>query len=289
MFDALLDSLAPQVQKIVIVDNGSTQDQSSWMARWPEGEKITVLALGENKGVAAAQNRGIDLAKRNGASHVLLLDHDSIPAPDMVEKLFEALEDLTRQGYNIAAVGPRYRFPNTNHYSYFVRFGSLRFKKIYCRDDAEREYVPVDFLISSGCLISRDVLDAVGPMDESLFVDHVDTDWFLRARYGGYAAFGVCGAIMDHQLGHSLFRFGFEKKKILPVHSPLRLYYIFRNSILLYRRAYAPHDWKVNDLVRLGLMLAFFSLCIRPRMEYIKMMARGICDGLKGVAGRYGV
>jgi len=274
---ALLGALAPQVREIVVVDNGQAQTSSLLMSAGIASDKISVLALGENYGVAAAQNRGIAVAKRKGATHVLLLDHDSIPAPDMVEKLFEAVENLTGRGLKVAAVGPRYRFPDTDHYSYFVRFGKLRFKKIYCSGEDGREYIPVDFLISSGCLIPCDALNAVGQMDESLFIDHVDTDWFLRARYDGYAAFGVCSATMDHQLGDGLFHLGFGTKKKLPIHSPLRLYYIFRNSILLYRRAYAPDDWKVNDLVR---------LC-HPRKEYIKMMARGIRDGIKCVTGRY--
>ena len=37
-------------------------------------------------------------------------------------------------------------------------------------------------LISSGCLIPLSAIDTIGEMDEELFIDHVDTDWFLRAK-----------------------------------------------------------------------------------------------------------
>lgn len=74
---------------------------------------------------------------------------------------------------------------------------------------------------------------------------------------------------------------------MLPIHSPQRLYYIFRNSFLLYRRAYAPGRWIINDLVRLGLMFVFFSTHIHPRRAYMNMMVRGVYDGIRGISGRY--
>lgn len=178
----LLTSVIRQVEEIILVDNGSATDPSDLQVTQANAKQITVLCLHENTGVAAAQNTGLDEALRRGATHVLLLDHDSVPAPDMVEKLLQASEDLIRQELKIAAVGPRYRFPDTHYYSYFVRFGWLKFKKIYCSGDTDQALIWTDFLISSGCLISRAAIEAVGPMDEALFVDHVDTDWFLRAK-----------------------------------------------------------------------------------------------------------
>jgi len=49
-----------------------------------------------------------------------------------------------------------------------------------------------DMLIASGCLIPADVLRDVGLMDDALFIDHVDTDWCMRARARGYRLLGVC-------------------------------------------------------------------------------------------------
>lgn len=283
----LLQSVVRQVAAVIIVDNGSTADLSMLEIVQGHPDHISLVLLRHNEGVAAAQNRGIAEAIDKGATHFLLLDHDSIPEPGMVEKLFSAWEALTRTGEKIAAVGPRYRFPLTRRYSYFVRFGVWRFQKIYCPGDSGNLFIPVDFLISSGCLIPADVIADVGWMDEGLFIDHVDTDWFLRARAKGYVSFGVCVAMMDHALGDSLIPFWFCKKKMLPIHHPLRLYYIFRNSFLLYRRPYSVRQWRRNDLVRLGLMFFLFSTSVPPRRQYFIMMARGIRDGIRGISGRY--
>lgn len=285
----LLKSIVPQVKAVVIVDNGSGAYFPTLSIAGTDPQKISLIRMIENRGVAAAQNRGIAEARQRRADYVLLLDHDSIPAPDMVEKLSLAWVELTQAGKKVAAVGPRYRFLNTNYFSYFVRFGKLRFQKIHCPDETGGKYISADFLISSGCLIPLSAIADIGLMDETLFMDHVDTDWFLRARAKGYSSYGVFEARMDHSLGDSLFSFGFRKKKMLPVHNPLRLYYIFRNSFLLYRRPHAHQKWMVNDLVRLGLMFLFFSTRIRPRRKYLRMMTKGIYDGARGLSGRYQV
>jgi len=126
----------------------------------------------------------------------------------------------------------------------------------------------------------------IGIMDESLFIDHVDTEWFLRAKAKGYASFGICGTIMEHKLGDYLFNFWFGKKRTLPVHSPLRLYYVFRNSILLYKRPYVSKKWIVNDVIRLCLMFILFSIRVSPRVKFFMMMTKGIYDGVRGKNGK---
>ncbi|RMD68156.1 MAG: glycosyltransferase, partial [Gammaproteobacteria bacterium] len=146
--------------------------------------------------MAAAQNVGIRWCKRQGCRYVLFLDQDSIPHPSMVKGLLQALNRLVAQGQRIAAVGPRYRDPRTGATSRFIRFGWGRTRPVPCGD-----IVPVDFLIASGMLVPMSTLEAVGGMDEGLAIDHVDTEWLLRARALGYRPYGVCAAWMEHQLG----------------------------------------------------------------------------------------
>jgi rhamnosyltransferase len=282
----LLHALVSQVDSVIIVDNGSDIDISLCCNHYSSRE-VSVLRLDKNMGVAFAQNTGIREATKMNATQVLLLDHDSIPDSNMVSVLIEADLKLLQSGEKVAAVGPRYKFHNTNLSSFFVRFGLFRFEKIYCTDKGCPEYVPVDFLISSGCLISLNAIFEVGFMDDSLFVDHVDTEWFLRAKAKGYKFFGICNAIMEHKLGDYLFNFWFVKKLTLPVHSPLRLYYIFRNSILLYKRPYVSKKWIVNDVIRLCLMFILFSIRVPPRLKFFMMMTKGIYDGVRGKSGMY--
>ncbi len=240
----LLRALVGQVAYMAVVDNGALESTRSFLqglaAEWPS---LEIFPQGQNVGVAAAHNIGIARMRTRGCTHVLLLDQDSIPAPDMVEKLLHACLKLESEGKRVAAVGPGYQDPRTNHTSFFVRFGWLGFKHIYC-DQLDKAPIPVDFLISSGSLIPIATLDQVGGMDEQLFTDHVDTEWFLRAASRGYRAYGLGEARMEHSLGKgAAIRLWLGRWRYIALHSPLRHYYMFRNSILLYRRNYAPWKW----------------------------------------------
>ena len=282
----LLEAIETQVAEIVIVDNGSTEHVIAWLQQQASTSRIVLVALGTNLGIAAAHNKGIQIAQEKGHSHVLLLDHDSIATPPMVDNLMAASIKLAAEGMAIAAVGPRYYDPSSKHMSSFVRFGWFKFSRAPCPPAGRpSKPLPVDFLISSGSLISIDTLEKVGMMDEGLFIDHVDTEWFLRARAAGYQAFGACDAIMEHSLGIGSMAVWFGRWRHVPKHSPLRHYYIFRNSILLYKRSYAPTKWIIADLVRLAFMLVFYSFVTPPRIQHLGMMLKGIRDGIRNRVG----
>jgi rhamnosyltransferase len=140
-------------------------------------------------------------------------------------------------------------------------------------------------------LIALSAIDDIGLMDEGLFIDHVDTEWFLRAKSKGYQAFGVCGAVMQHGLGEQTHQVslltarGRGRQRNVPQHKPFRYYYIFRNSILLYKRNYASGLWKWNDSQRLLMIAVMFGVFKAPRWKNLKMMYKGLIDGAKGVSG----
>ncbi|MGA3085872.1 MAG: glycosyltransferase family 2 protein [Thermodesulfobacteriota bacterium] len=283
VLDRLLRTLAGQVAYMAVVDNGAMESTRSFLqglaAEWPS---LEIFSQRQNVGVAAAHNVGIARIRTRGCTHVLLLDQDSIPAPDMVEKLLQACLKLESEGKRVAAVGPGLRYPRTDDTSFFVRFGWLGLKHIYC-DQLDKTPIPVDFLISSGSLIPIAALDQVGGMDEQFFIDHVDTEWFLRAASLGYRTYGLGEARMEHSLGKgAAIRLWLGRWRYIAIHSPLRHYYMFRNSTLLYRRNYAPWKWIFPDLIRLILIFFFFLAMSPERIEHGRMMLKGFWDGIRG-------
>ena len=122
-------------------------------------------------------------------------------------------------------------------------------------------------------------------MDDRLFIDHVDTEWFLRAKSMGFQAIGACHAIMTHNLGETRKRFWLFRWRAIPKHAPFRYYYIFRNSMLLLRRGYVDQGWRRCELLRLLKLFFVFGMFMAPRIKHVKMMMFGIRDGLRG---RYG-
>jgi rhamnosyltransferase len=274
-----VEALDGQVDEILIVDNGSAAP----LPELPAGmHGVRLFALEENRGVASGFNIGMREARARGARFVLLLDHDSIPSPDMVAQLVDGYHRAQEaSAAPIVAVGPCVVDVRDRREYPFIRLGWLRNAHLRC-SGAER--VPCDFLISSGALIALEHVPAIGEFDESLFIDSVDFEWCCRARSRGFALVGICAARLDHWLGD-------ERREVLGaialvVHSPQRLYYMTRNRLLLYRRRYIPIKWKVKDVLRLlGKFLATMVL-LPSRAAYARMTWLAIRDGLAGRCGK---
>lgn len=277
----LLDVLRGQVNSVVVVDNGSKPDLDAWNNKRGT-HAVDLIRLGENLGIAKAQNAGIEWAKNRGAEFVLLMDQDSVPATDMVENLLNAVSTLEAEGKAVACVGPCYTDQRQATSSPFVRMERMKIRHIPC--NASTPLIPVDFVISSGCLIPMKVLNAVGGMQDDLFIDYVDVEWGLRARRDGYQSYGVYAAKMQHSLGGEPIRFF---GRIFPSHSPLRSYYRFRNGIYLLRQPWSGKMWFFTDARRLILLYVFFAFFSDSRLEHIKMMSLGIWHSFFGRMGRF--
>src|SRR5574343_406763 len=100
--------LAPQVNKIWLVDNASAQSLAAWVSGLPWAGKLELVQMSANLGLGAAQNAGIQRARAAGASRVLILAQDSEPMPDMVDRLLAASDSLQSAGVRVAAVAPVY-------------------------------------------------------------------------------------------------------------------------------------------------------------------------------------
>jgi len=279
--EILLESLALQVQGIVVVDNGSSISIATWLDSVHFPSVLRVVLLGENRGIAHAQNVGIRASKDYGACYVILFDHDSIPSPDMLAFLKSASKRKLEQGFKVAGVGPNYFDSRQGNPPPFVKVSGLRVHRQPCT--THDSVVEVDYLIASGCLIPMSTIDEVGDMREDLFIDYVDIEWGLRAKTKGFQSFGVCGAMMAHDLGDEPIEF---LGKRYPLHSPLRHYYHFRNAVWMYRQGWLPVQWRVADGWRLFLKFGFYSLFAKPRLQHLKMMAKGVMHGLVGRMGR---
>lgn len=279
---------AAQVDYVVVVDNGSSVGLQALVSALPEAAKVKFVSLNDNYGIAYAHNQGIESARALGCRYVLLLDQDSTPSPGMTQTLLNAIDDAEATGLSVSAAGPRWIDPDTGAQGHFMALGGFGMRGTVCDSLSGADRVVfADFLISSGSLIPLRVVDAVGAMSEELFIDHVDTEWYLRAKSLGYRALGVCDATLEHHLGNDVVRVNLLRQRFVPVHSPLRLYYMIRNSLVLYRKHYAPWRWIAFDLKRLVFIVVFFSLFIRPRAKNVAMIMRGLRDGLQGRTGKF--
>ena len=206
---------------IVVVDNGSRTRCRVALAKL--GGEVTVIQTGGNLGFSGGMNVGIRHALANGASHVFLVNSDMIVPPDTLELLEEALEStgagiagpviLSRSVPDrVGTVGISYH-PSTGrmrHQSYGVHVPKMG--------------VPPTTVVDavSGCamLVKREVIEAIGMLDEEYFFSFEDLDWCFRARRAGFATVLAARATAYHEGGRSM-----------GPRSPQRLYYAARNHL----------------------------------------------------------
>ena len=278
--EAILQALKDDVPRVVIVDNNSPNlDEPRLRAAHP---RVTIERLPANRGIAAAQNAGIELARLAGAAFVLFLDQDSMPQRGMVSTLLAATERLARTGHRVGCIGPRTYFPGAKDLAAFGRLTWFGVRQQSCADS--NFVVECDMLVSSGMLIPMAVLDTVGGMEDALFIDSVDTEWCFRAMTHGYRIFGACGATLEHRLGERALRIWLGRWRRLPRHRPFRYYYMFRNTFLLVGRRYVPLKWTLLQLERLAALFLVYGLLTGGSGE-LRMMLKGLRDGLRGRTG----
>lgn len=265
----VISSTATMVSKIVVVNN----DQGDWPARL--SAQFVLYTPGTNIGLAAAYNYGAEVARKEDATHLLLLDQDSVPAPGMVQQLLRPY----LRGEPIAAIGPLWQDPRTGEKGGFaIRFGQRT-------TPAPGEVLRVEFLISSGSLIGLEAFSSMGPFDDKLFIEHVDTDWALRAKAWGFALYGVADAALDHTIGDSVLVLpGASRRAFL--YPPDRTYYLVRNSMRLWLRPYATWRWRLFDVWRLCRLLVLYLACAPDRVSRIKAILHGVADAFRPDIGR---
>ena len=91
--DDLFASLRRQVAgswRLILSDDGSTNPGTrAWLSRTEGQNHVTIIWNGENRGIAAATNAGIEMAE---TPWVGLLDHDDAIAPYAIERILKALQ-----------------------------------------------------------------------------------------------------------------------------------------------------------------------------------------------------
>ena len=279
----LVAALAPQVDSLLVVDNGSGPEDVAALEAVVASAGGSVVALPENLGIATAQNIGIAEARRAGAAFVLLSDQDSVPADDMVERLLDGFDRAQRAGTRIGAVGPLIlddRMPGAALLFAPNRWGPRR--AVLPGDTSV--LVPATFLLASGCLIPLSVLDEVGEMNGPWFIDHVDLEWGLRARRGGFDLLAVPDAVLHHRLGDRVVAVPGRARDV-HVHSPVRNYYMARNTVLLIRSSLLPAAWRWGYAAWITKYSVFYTLAMRPRGVRLRLLLRGLRDGTLGRTG----
>lgn len=289
-FADLLRHLLSQATAVLVVDNtpaGKDDAERVVMALPDHGGRLRITRCGDNLGIGAALNIGIDAAQAEQFTSVLLSDQDSLPSVDMVSQLLRTTHELSATGIRVGAISPAYVDEVTGaSFGFQVQRPDAWFYSVFDSSAAD-PWVEVLTSITSGTLIPVSAFAIVGTMREDYFIDDIDAEWCLRARSHGLHLFGTARAVMRHRLGDSSFPLWYLRWRRFNGYQPLRLYYRFRNFIVLCGEPHAPLGWKVRaSWYWLGNIYAY--LIFSPnRVMNARYIFRGLFDGFRRRMGRY--
>ena len=274
------DSIVPQVDKIIYIDNFSTNRDD--VKVWIEGKnKASIIWMPDNEGIGAAQNNGIRFALEEGASHIAIFDQDSIVEMNFVSALYEAEQLALVDGIQVGLTGAVYTSYDDDSFYPIISIRDNKFLKIPI--DSFTHYCPVSHIIASGSLIRRETLERVGLMREDYFIGYVDFEYCFRAAQQGFVTIITKQATMRHQMGDQQVIIAGRK---IGVYSPFRRYFDCRNTILIQHDTIYPKVFRCHYL-KLIIAKSLFSCLYGPcRWSQLQYCIKGFADGLKGVSGK---
>jgi len=261
------------VDKIWISDNSAIEH--SYLSTL--SNKIVYFHFNKNVGIAEGQNGGIKYAIDNGYDLILFFDQDSCFDLHFINKLLNNYIIIKKIDPNMCAIGPM----AINRDSKQILNKQNNIKMISIKG---KLYYEISAMMSSASLVEVDAFKKAGLMDESLFIDNVDYEWSWRCRYLLHKKLYITtDCILEHQLGEGDFNFcglNFHKPSIF------RMYYQYRNYVLLMKRRYVPLKWKLRETSKCLIKIILWRFIYKDK-KYFKQMLHGIRDGLFTHKPRY--
>ncbi len=252
--NALLKQEYP-IEKIIVVDNGSSEDASPIRQAYPE---VCLIELGENTGLAHARNVGL---AQTDSDYVLILDDDVYPAKDCVGRLLAAAIDT-----GAAAVCPRI-VSHPGDSTIQCDGASIHFAGMLILEGRQlpAASAPTTLRACGGfigacLLVKRQLLVDLGGFDEDYFFYFEDLELSFRLRGLGHKIWCEPNAVALHERGTGTPDLSFRGAGAYPRR---RAYYTLRHRWLTILMHYRLRSLAVLAPA-LGLYeLAAFVECIR--------------------------
>lgn len=278
---SILSSSIADFLKIIIVDNASTDDSlSNLYQTWGNDSRIHIISLKENGGFSKANNIGIKWASNQGYHYFLLLNNDTEIHPKAIEEMF-----LCQKNTNCIIV-PKILYADHKN---VIWCAGGRFSPVTCKpfqnecgktDNGQADANHPCTLANGCCLLLTDeIINEIGFLDERFFLYYEDTEYSLRA-YNHRVGIYYCGkAIVYHKVNGST-----DGNR-----NPANAYYITRNWLLCNK----IHNKNKCHFI---LFCIYFFLnrlawiliwLLQHKISMVKAVIKGIDDFKTGTFGKY--
>ena len=165
-----LAEVRPQVQDLVVVDNGSAEETLKLLRTASRVLNFVLIENGENLGIGAALNIGVRWAEANGSQWVALFDQDSTVTEGFIAQMLADFEYYQTPA-KYPAADPRIQRPP-------IRGGAGLW--------SSRMGDPLSPSPPEACCPST-AFETCGYFKEELFIYTVDDEYSLRLRSQGYS------------------------------------------------------------------------------------------------------
>ncbi|NOZ06034.1 MAG: glycosyltransferase family 2 protein [Chloroflexi bacterium] len=197
---------------VIVIDNDSQDDTATHTStQFPQ---VRLLVNEDNPGFATANNQGLALAR---GRYCLLLNPDTEIVDDALGRMVAYMDSHPQVG----VLGPQLRYPDGRLQPSRRRFPTLAtallestplqqllpdnrvLRHYYVEDQPADVTQEVDWLVGASLLVRRQVVEAVGGLDEGYFMYFEELDWCRRIREAGWKVVYFPEAVVKHHEGQS--------------------------------------------------------------------------------------
>lgn len=267
-----IDSLRKQnveIEQIVVVDNSSTDGTVDYLMHKAQADNhISTLLLSHNEGGAGGFEKGVQTAVSGGCDYVWMMDDDTIPEHDALEKLLRVQE--IDKSFGFAASRVIWKDGSIH----LMNRPLVKGRGIDLNEIKEPHVAYAATFVS--LLVPSSVIRKVGLPIGKFFIWHDDIEFTSRITRAGYHGYFMPGSCVLHATccnrGSSI--------KDAPLGSEKRFYYQIRNYMATKRLRSNRIRSVISGLNKLYKLRREINKRIDHKKEFITEVKHGFKDGL---------
>lgn len=183
------------INKIFIINNHSTDDTANFLSQFSNDPQIQVCNLEKNVGGAGGFSYGIRLAVEDGCDYVWIMDDDTIPQSDTLERLAEA----TAIDDNIGFLCSKVVWTDGNLHK-MNKCGILQPQhKTSLQSDPETYGFACNNCTFVSALFKSDAIYKVGLPYKEFFIWHDDIEYTSRIINAGFKGYYIDKSVAVHK------------------------------------------------------------------------------------------
>lgn len=258
--------------KIIVVDNASKVNQCKEINdQFPD---VVTIRSEVNGGFSAGNNIGIKWALENQYGYIMMLNNDTVVAPDMIKFLKQKCDAET-------VVAPKMLYFSKPDIIWYgggtinKKTGNAEHYNMNSTDKHDVKSSECTFATGCCIMLKSETINKVGLLNEDYFMYCEDTDYCIRLQKVGIKILYVSSAKLWHKISAST---GGDE-------SAFSIYYMTRNRIEVIKKYKDYFDFTALPFTIISRKIRRNQMKKKDNPSW-KAFDKGIKDGINGVSGK---